>query len=149
MSFLINICWVKSSSKRIIRDFGPEKPLTQSSSIGHVFVHTYQLLMASTFTPLAKAPLISCISFYFWLDSLALVLILLSQNSNNLLYHFFFFFPLIQIRQSFRNQTSLSLSFFFLQIHNSPFKLFYKLYISVLFQNFLVFPTRTNLKLMK
>ena len=37
-----------------------------------------------TITPLAKAPLISCTSFYFWLDSLALlVLILLSQNSNN------------------------------------------------------------------
>ena len=114
MSFLINICWVKSSSKRIIRDFGPEKPLTQSSSIGHVFVHTYQLLMASTFTPLAKAPLISCISFYFLLDSLALVLILLSQNSNNLLYHFFFFFSLNPNPAKLqKSNLSLSLFFFF------------------------------------
>ena len=126
MSFLINICWVKSSSKRIIRDFGPEKPLTQSSSIGHVFVHTYQLLMASTFTPLAKAPLISCISFYFLLDSLALVLILLSQNSNNLLYYYYFFSlnpnPAKLQKSNLSLSLSLSLSLFFLQIHNQSFQ---------------------------
>ena len=41
MSFLINICWGKSSPKRIIRDFGSEKPLTQRAILGmFVFVRT-------------------------------------------------------------------------------------------------------------
>ena len=41
MSFLINICWGKSSPKRIIRDFGSEKPLTQRAMLGmFVFIRT-------------------------------------------------------------------------------------------------------------